>query len=79
MLAWNASISSLPVCSTSACTSLASSVYIGNQPGFKIAYEIDRHAILDAEISYFISGPFIEETGDSPNIFHLAATLSYRF
>ncbi len=57
----------------------AESSYVGNQPGFEIAYEIDRHAILDAEISYFISGPFIEETGDSPNIFHLAATLSYRF
>ncbi len=53
--------------------------YIGNQLGFELEYEINRHMGFDLDISYFIAGKFVEESGDEKNILHIAPTLSFRF
>jgi hypothetical protein len=57
----------------------AESRYIGHQPGIEFVYVFGRHLVWNTEASYFVSGPFIEETGASENIFHFASTMSFRF
>jgi len=57
----------------------AESRYIGHQPGGVIVFRIGRHITWRSEASYFIAGDFIQETGESENIFHFASTLSDRF
>ncbi len=52
---------------------------IGNQLGVKIGYEFGRHLSFDLDMSYFIAGAFLEATGESENILHIAPTLSYKF
>lgn len=52
---------------------------IGHQFGGKIQYEINRHTSFDFDISYFIAGDFLEESGEAENILHLAPTLNFRF
>jgi len=52
---------------------------VGHQLGLKYEFEIDRHLSFDLDLSYFLAGPFLAETGPAENIFHLAPTLSYKF
>ncbi len=52
---------------------------IGNQFGLKYNYEINRHLCFDFDLSYFLAGKFLEETGEAENIFHFASTVSYQF
>ncbi len=52
---------------------------IGHQVGLKTQYEINRHLSFDLDLSYFIAGKFLEESGESENIFHIAPTLNFRF
>lgn len=52
--------------------------FIGHQPGAQFAYRFGRHLAWSAEVSYFITGGFIRETGPSRNILHVASTLSYK-
>ncbi len=53
--------------------------FIGHQPSFELQYRIDRHATWSFEASYFVSGSFIQASGDAPNILHLASSLAYKF
>lgn len=53
--------------------------FLGHQPGFELVYGLNRHVTLRTEASYFITGAFIEETGEAENIFHFATTVSYKF
>jgi len=53
--------------------------YIGNIIGLKSFYTINRHLIIDLNMSYFITGSFIEKSGDSENVFHISPTISYKF
>ncbi len=57
----------------------AESRHIGHQPGAELVFRIGRHITWSSEVSYFVAGDFIQETGESENIFHFASTLSYRF
>lgn len=52
---------------------------IGSQFGLKIGYEFNRHLSFDLDLSYFIAEDFLEATGDSENILHIAPTFSFRF
>lgn len=52
---------------------------IGNQVGGKMQYEINRHFSFDFDISYFIAGNFLEESGENENILHIAPTLNFKF
>ena len=53
--------------------------FIGHQFGGKLKYEINRNLSFDLDISYFIAGDFLNESGDSENILHLAPTLNFIF
>lgn len=53
--------------------------FIGNQLGLKAQYEATRHLSIDLDLSYFIAGKFLKETGKALNIFHVAPTISYKF
>ncbi len=53
--------------------------FIGHQFGLKYEFEIDRHLSFDLDLSYFIAGDFLKNSGQAENIFHLAPTLSYKF
>ena len=53
--------------------------FLGHQPGFELVYGFNRHVTLRTEVSYFITGTFIEETGEAEDIFHFATTVSYKF
>jgi len=53
--------------------------FIGNQLGWKIGYEFDRHFSFDLDFSYFITGTFLESTGSDFNMVHIAPTLSFKF
>ncbi len=53
--------------------------FIGNQLGFKIAYEIDRHFSFDFDYSYFIAGSFLESTGSHLNTMHIAPTITFKY
>jgi len=57
----------------------ADSRFIGHKPGIVLGYKVSRHIKWSVDASYFISGPFIKETGESENIFHFATTTSYKF
>ena len=57
----------------------AESRWIGHQPGFEFVYQINRHFKWKSETSYFITGEFIKETGESENLFYFASTLSFKF
>lgn len=57
----------------------AESRYIGHQPGAELVLRMGRHITWRSEASYLVAGDFIQETGESENIFHFASTLSYRF
>lgn len=52
---------------------------IGSQFGLKIGYEFNRHLSFDLDLSYFIAEGFLEATGDSENILHIAPTFGFRF
>ncbi len=52
---------------------------IGNQIGLKVEYEIDRHVTIALDMSYFMAGDFIKETGESEDILHIAPTMNYKF
>ncbi len=52
---------------------------IGSQFGLKIGYEFNRHLSFDLDLSYFIAEDFLEATGDSENILHIAPTFSFKF
>ncbi len=52
---------------------------IGNQFGLKVEYELDRHMTFTLDMSYFIAGEFIKESGESEDIFHIVPTMNYRF
>jgi len=52
---------------------------IGHQFGWKMQYEVNRNLSLDFDLSYFIVGDFLEESGEAENILHVAPTLSFRF
>ena len=52
---------------------------IGHQFGGKMQYEFSRHLSFDLDISYFIAGDFLEESGEADNILHIAPTFNYRF
>jgi len=52
---------------------------IGHQFGWKIQYMMNRNLFFDFNISYFIAGAFLKESGEADNIFHIAPTLNYRF
>ena len=52
---------------------------IGHQFGTKVRYEMNRNISFNLDISYFIAGPFLEESGGGDDIFHIAPTASFRF
>ncbi len=52
---------------------------IGHQFGGKAQFEVNRHLSLDLDLSYFIAGKFLEDSGEAENIFHVAPTFNYRF
>ncbi|MEM9544726.1 MAG: alginate export family protein [Bacteroidota bacterium] len=52
---------------------------IGHQYGAKVGYEVNRHFSIDFDLSYFIAGDYLEDSGEAENIFHIAPTLNYRF
>ena len=53
--------------------------FVGNQFGLKLELEIDRHFSFDFDLSYFLAGKFLEQTGGAENILHVAPTLTYKF
>ena len=53
--------------------------FIGHQPGLEFAHRFDRHLTWSAEISYFVTGPFVAESGESENILHLTSSFSVKF
>ena len=53
--------------------------FIGNQLGCKIAYEFDQHFSFDFDFSYFITGSFLESTGNHQNMMHLAPTFTFKY
>jgi hypothetical protein len=53
--------------------------YIGHQPGFEVAYEMNRYLSFSFESSYFIAGKYLELSGPSDNVFHLASTFRFKF
>jgi hypothetical protein len=57
----------------------AESRSIGHQLGAELVLRLGRHLTWSSELSYFLAGDFIRETGESENIFHFASTLSFRF
>ncbi|MCZ6878404.1 MAG: alginate export family protein [Acidobacteria bacterium] len=57
----------------------AESRWIGHQPGFELVYRINRHFSWKFEASYFVTGEFMEETGESKNLFYFASTSSFKF
>ena len=52
---------------------------IGHQFGWKMQYEVNRNLSLDFDLSYFMAGDFLEESGEAENILHVAPTLSFKF
>ena len=52
---------------------------LGETLGLLINYEISRNMSFDVVTYFFISGGFIEETGESENISFIAPTLSFKF
>lgn len=59
--------------------SINSTKYLGHTFGILMNYEINRNLSFDVVSYYFITGDFIEDTGDAENIFFLAPTLSCKF
>lgn len=53
--------------------------YIGSQFGTELSYQFDRHFSFTLDFSYFITGKFLDATGNSHNNLHIAPTLSYKF
>ncbi len=53
--------------------------FIGHQIGTVITYQMGRHITWSTEMSYFVPGSFVGETGPDENIFYLASTLSFKF
>ncbi|MEM6643423.1 MAG: alginate export family protein [Bacteroidota bacterium] len=53
--------------------------YLGETFGLLVNYEINRNLSLDVVTYFFISGAFIEESGESENISFVAPTLSFKF
>ena len=52
---------------------------IGNQFGLSSSYQVNRHLSLKLNMSYFIAGGYLEESGTSDNIFHFAPTVTFKF
>ena len=52
---------------------------IGHQFGAKVQYEVNRNLSLDFDLSYFIAGSYLENSGEAENILHLAPTINFRF
>ena len=53
--------------------------HIGDAIGLQFMYEFNRNIAFDLRASYFITGDFIEASGESENIFYLAPTMSFKF
>lgn len=53
--------------------------YLGETFGLLINYEINRNFSFDVVTYVFVSGSFIEESGESENISFIAPTLSFKF
>ena len=53
--------------------------HLGDTFGLLVNYEINRNLSFDVVTYYFLTGSFIEESGDSENIFFVAPTLSFKF
>jgi len=52
---------------------------IGNQLGIDLEYEFCRNLSFAIDMTYFITGEFLEMTGEAVNTFHIAPTLSFKF
>ena len=52
---------------------------IGHQLGTKVQFEANRHLSFDLDVSYFFTGGFLKESGDTDNILHVAPTLNFKF
>lgn len=52
---------------------------IGSQLGLNFSYQFNRFTSFVLEMSYFKAGSFLEQTGDSANIFHVSPTFRFRF
>jgi len=53
--------------------------HLGDTFGLLVSYEINRNLSFDIVTYYFITGTFIEETGESNNTAFVAPTLSFKF
>jgi len=52
---------------------------IGNQIGIRLKYAFNRHVTFDLDVSYFSAEAFLEDSGESDNILHIAPTISCKF
>lgn len=59
--------------------SLSQSDDIGQQIGLKVGYHINANWSADLEASYFWAGQFLEDTGASEDILHIAPTVRFKF
>lgn len=53
--------------------------FIGDAFGLILTYEFNRNISFDIKSYYFIPGDFVELSGSSETIFHIAPTLDFRF
>ncbi len=59
--------------------SVSTEKFLGETFGLLINYEINRNLSFDVVSYYFLTGAFIEESGDVENIFFVAPTMSCKF
>lgn len=57
----------------------ASGAHIGNAFGVKILYEISKNLEFSWISTFYIPEGFVEESGESSNIFYMAPTLEFKF
>lgn len=53
--------------------------FIGQQVGFTLRSKLTRHLTADLDLSYFVAGRFLAETGEHKNILHVAPTVAFTF
>ncbi len=53
--------------------------HIGNVIGFQVTYEMNRNLSMDIRSSYFITGSYIQASGESNNILFIAPTVDFKF
>ena len=57
-----------------------SSRFVGHQPGFELAWGINRYLEWTLEGSYFVTGPFFTESeGADDNVWHFVTQFSFKF